>query len=92
MADYSGSITSGGTAQVAAPADASRATIYIAAPQDEDLWVSFGGTAVNDSPSIYVPAGGTLDYDQRHRSLITQAVSVRGATTGKKFTIIDTKM
>lgn len=90
MADYSGTITSGGTAQTAAGADANRARIFIAAPQDEDLWISFLGTAVADSPSILIPAGETFDSD--NRGLITRALSVIGATTGKKFTIIDTKM
>lgn len=92
MADYSGTITLGGTAQVAAAADANRATIYIASPQDEDMWVSFGGTAVADSPSILIPQGATLDYGLERRGLFTKAISVMGTTTGKKFTIIDSKL
>jgi hypothetical protein len=92
MADYSSTITTGGSAQTAAAADVNRGTLFMAAPQDEDLWHNFGTAAVADSPSILIPSGETVFYGPEWRSLITQYISVIGATTGKKFTIKDTKM
>lgn len=91
MADYSGTITTGGTAQTAAAADVNRMTLKIAAPQDEDLWYDFGRAAVADSPSYALLAGQTEFYGPEWRELITKSISVIGATTGKKFTITDTK-
>ncbi|HWT01211.1 MAG TPA: hypothetical protein VN256_13260 [Pyrinomonadaceae bacterium] len=92
MADYSSTITTGGSAQTAAAADANRATLLIQNSDDTDFWVRFGGTAAATSPSIFVGAGDTQFYGPEYRSLITQAISIFGATTGKKFTITDTKM
>lgn len=92
MADYSGSITLGGTAQTAAAADANRATLYVENSDDTDFWIRFNGTAAATSPSFPVEPGKTMMFGTDYRSLITQAISVYGATTGKKFTIVDTKM
>jgi hypothetical protein len=91
LADYSGSITSGGSAQTAAAADANRTTLLIQNASAEDLWINFGTTAVADSPSINIPAGESLFMDADRREFIAKAISIIGATTGSKFTIVDTK-
>jgi hypothetical protein len=92
MANYSGSITSGGTAQTAAAADPFRQSLFLENPSDTDLWYAFGTTAVADSPSFLLAAGSDAVFGPEHRGLITQSVSVLGATTGKKFTIVDSKL
>jgi hypothetical protein len=90
MADLSGSIASGGTAQVAATADVNRKALWISAPEEE-LWYAFGATAVSASPSFYLGMGDTAEYGPEWREMITKAISVFGATTGKKYTMFDTK-
>lgn len=92
MADYSGTITSGGAAQTAASADVNRGTLFIQNSDTEDKWYRFGGAAAATSPSIFLGAGETHEYGPEYRSLIVQAISIFGTTTGQKFTIIDTKM
>lgn len=91
MADYSGSVTLGGTAQTAAAADVNRMSLTIQNPSDTDIWVAFGATAVADSPSFLIEAGANAEYGPMWREMTTKAISVIGATTGKKYTIHDTK-
>jgi len=91
MADLSGSITSGGTAQVAAVADVNRTSLIGQNTSDTDMWIAFGATAVADTPSILISAGDNFSFGPEYRELITKAVSVIGATTGKKFSMFDTK-
>lgn len=91
MADYSGTITSGGSAQTAAAADVNRIGLRINNPSDTEFWYRFGGTAAADSPSQRVQPDETHTYSAEDRSLICQTISVYGATTGKKFTILDSK-
>lgn len=91
MADYSSTITSGGTAQTAATADANRNTLIVANDDDTDFWIAFGATAAATSPAILVAVGDKQFFGREHREIITKAISVFGATTGKKFTIYDTK-
>lgn len=91
MADYSSTITAGGTAQVAAAADVNRNTLIVANDDDTDFWISFGGTAAATSPAILVAAGDKQFYGREYRELITKAISIFGATTAKKYTLMDTK-
>lgn len=91
MADYSSTITSGGTAQTAAAADVNRNTLIVKNDDDTDFWISFGGTAAATSPAILIAAGDSAFFGREYRELITKAISIFGATTGKKFTMFDTK-
>lgn len=89
--DRSGTITSGGTAQTLAAANASRKYILIINISDTIMWVNFGVTAVQDSPSIpLMPStaagagdGGFVEYE----GLVCPSglASIIGPTTGKKF-------
>jgi hypothetical protein len=94
ITDRSGTITSGGTAQQAAAANASRRYLFIqnpGAPGQFDtapavpLWVNFGVTAVAAQPSIRINAGQTLVFDGRFVPVGT--VSVIAATTSTPFVI-----
>lgn len=80
--DRSGSITTGGTAQQLAAANAARKSLTIQNISDADLWVNeIGGTAAADtSGSWKVPAGSVFSVSTN------RAISIIGATTGKKFT------
>jgi len=84
--DKSGSITAGGTAQVAMVANGGRQGFVFQNVSAGDLWVDFTGTAVADKPSIKVVAGALLDCSDGGICPIT-AMSVIGATTGQKFTL-----
>lgn len=91
MANYSGTISSGGSAQTQAAADPNRVGLLIQNISDEDMWYAFGTTATSDTPSFYLAAGDTHTYASEFRQLISQAVSIIGATTGKKFVMHDAK-
>lgn len=84
--DASGSITAGGTAQAGPVANVGRSHLFIQNISDTTMWVNFGVTAVADQPSIQIVAGAILRYDAP--AFVPQgAVSVIGATTGKKFVL-----
>lgn len=78
----SGSITTGGTAQQLAPANASRKMLSGQNISSADLWINeVGGTAAVDTAGSYrVAAGASFKVNTN------QAVSVVGATAGQKFT------
>lgn len=82
----SGSITTGGTAQVLAPANAARVTLTAQNISTADLWVNeIGGTAAaNTAGSYRVVAGGAFSV------ATNQAISVVGATTGQAWTATET--
>lgn len=88
MADLSGSITSGGTAQTIGSYNPARRG-FIFQAGDEDKWIAFGATAITSSPSFYVAAGETLVLGEEFRDLIVRPISVIGATTNSKFTAFD---
>lgn len=81
--DLSGSITTGGTAQVLAAFNPRRR--YLSIQPEEDLWVSFGGTAVADAPSFLVGAGETVEWGSDSKEMICRPISILGATTGTEF-------
>ncbi len=85
LTDRSGTITLGGTAQTMMAANASRVYLLIQ-NQDatEDLWINFTTTAVEDEPSIRLPALSGFVMETGFVS--TQAVSVIAATTSHKWT------
>lgn len=88
----SGSITAGGTAQLAVAANDSRRYLLIQNKSTalESFWVDFDATAVADSPSIEIAPGVTIFWetgDAQEVYIPTGAISVIAATTGTKFTI-----
>ncbi len=78
-----GTIATGGTAQVAAAANSSRAGITLQNPAGaiEPLFYSFAGTATTSS--VALPIGATLMLDAR--TCPGSALSVLAATTGHVF-------
>lgn len=80
--DCSGTIATGGTSQQITTANGARSYLLIQATSASALWIGVGATAVADSPSIYIPAGGNWE------PLVppTQALHVLCATTGAKYT------
>jgi hypothetical protein len=80
-------ITTGGTAQVAIAADKTRRTIQIQNTSDTDMWCNFLATAVADT-GFMVKAGTEKTIRFADFPMIVNALSVVGATTGKKFNIL----
>lgn len=82
--DRSGTITTGGTAQTIAVANAYRTHFAIINPPTatETLYVSFTGTATANSMQLL--AGGSIIYDAP-QFVPNSAVSVFAATTGHAF-------
>lgn len=83
--DRSGSITTGGTAQVLMAANASRRAWSIQNTSTVDLWVNeIGATAVLAPPSIWLQPGAY--YESQASYCSPSAISIIGATTGQTFT------
>lgn len=81
-ADRSGTITTGGTAQVLAPAFPGRHGCMIQNQSGGDLWVSEVGTAAPTQPSVKVPAGQQFLCMSPAAGA---ALSLFGATTAQAF-------
>jgi hypothetical protein len=82
--DRSGSITTGGAAQVAMAALATRKAYFFQNVSSEIMWGSFTGTAVpNAAGSFPISPNGIIRSTQVCE---TTALSIYGATTGKVFT------
>jgi hypothetical protein len=81
-ADRSGTITTGGTAQVAMPAFPGRKGCMIQNQSAGSLWVSETAAAVAASPSILIPAGQQFLCMSPASG---QAYSIIGATTAQAF-------
>jgi len=82
--DRSGSITTGGAAQVAMAALATRKAYFFQNVSSEIMWGSFTGTAVpNAAGSFPIQPNGIIRSTQVCE---TTALSIYGATTGQKFT------
>ena len=79
-------ITTGGTAQVAIAADPSRRQICIQNTSDTGMWCNFLATAAADT-GWYLAPTGTRVMRFADWPMIINALSVVGATTGKKFNI-----
>ena len=84
--DRSGTITTGGTSQVLAAANANRKYVFI---QNHDpaeaLWVNFGVAAIAGQPSLSIPANGGA-FVMETLLVDTQQINVIAATTGHAFT------
>lgn len=80
--DKSGSITTAGTAQVLAAANAARTSLVGQNISAGDLWINeIGGTAAADTAGSYkVVAGQAFEVGTN------RAISLWGATAGQKFT------
>ena len=80
-----GTITTGGTAQVAAPNNPSRREITIVNNSVSDLWVNPLGTAG--------PAGlngsSVISPGAKKEEEASSAISIFGATTGQAFTVVE---
>lgn len=83
LADLSGSITSGGTSQVLAPANSKRTYLLIQNISDETMWLNFGAAASADASSFKLVANG--GFESPPHFIPNQSVNIIGATTGKKF-------
>lgn len=84
LADGSGSITTGGTAQTVFAANTNRRYLYIQNNSTAALWINFTTTATTSQPSIQIAAGADFVMDGSFVS--TELVSIVGATTGQTFT------
>jgi hypothetical protein len=82
--DLSGTITSGGTAQVLAEANSDREGWFLQNHSVESLWVSDVGTAAASQPSIEIKAG--VAYETPYGGSSGAELSIFGATTGSAFT------
>jgi hypothetical protein len=82
--DKSGTVTSGGAAQVLMAANTARRGFLIQNNSTADLWISSVGTAAATQPSLWLPAGSY--YEPPETGVPTTAVSIFGATTGQTFT------
>ena len=80
--DRSGTITTGGTAQVVLPAWTGRHGCMVQNQSAGSLWVSETATAVAGPPSILVPAGQQFLCMSPASG---QAYSIIGATTAQAF-------
>ncbi len=80
--DRSATITTGGTAQQLAAANASRKSLTVQNISDADMWINEigGAAAVDTAGSWKVPAGSVFSVSTN------RAVSIVAAATGKKFT------
>jgi len=82
----SGSITTGGTAQVLMAAKTQaheRSGFFIQNISSGDLWIHDLGTATQDQPSIKIASGGF--FTMVGADCPDTAISIIGATTGQKF-------
>lgn len=83
LTDRSGTITSGGTSQQVAAANSSRKYFMLQNISDETMWIDFGVSAVQDTPSIKITTGGAFFAEGSFVS--DQVINIISATTGKKF-------
>lgn len=81
-ANRSGTVTTGGVAQVLAPAWTGRHGCVVQNQSVGDLWVSEVGTAAATQPSIKVPAGNQYLCMSPASD---GAISIFGATTAQAF-------
>lgn len=85
VANRSGTITTGGTAQVLCSANPTRRGLVLQNNSTGDLWINRnGGTAILGQPSLCIPSGSYYETPVGGNTL--EAVSIIGATTGQEFT------
>lgn len=84
LVDKSGTITSGGAAQTLAAANTARKYLIVQNVSQENLWINFTTTAVQNQPSILLLPNGSFVMEGSYVS--TELVSIIGTTTGSTFT------
>lgn len=82
--DRSGVIALGGTSQTAMPANPERVYLFFQNISDTDMWISFGASAVMDSPSILIPSGQSFPLNG---FVSTELMSVICLTTAKRYVL-----
>lgn len=85
LTDGSGTIDTGGTSQQVFAANANRVYLFIQNNSIETLWIQFGGAAVEDQPSIQLPASGD-GFTMESNFVSTESVEIIGASAGSEFT------
>ena len=87
LTDRSVTITTGGTAQDAAPANPNRVYLLIQNPSGNSgsVWFAIGTTATAASPAIELQPGQA--WESQSSLCPTGAVSLIHATTGTKITV-----
>jgi hypothetical protein len=83
LASRSGTITTGGTAQVLAAANSSRRGFSLLNLSSGDIWINELGTAAASQPSIKIVSGAYFETPAGYGSV--GVISVFGATTGQAF-------
>lgn len=83
LANISGTVTTGGTAQNAAGANTSRKGFWIQNLSSGDLWINTLATAAASQPALKLTAG--TYYEAPPGGAGTGAISVFGATTGQAW-------
>jgi hypothetical protein len=77
----SGTITTGGTAQVLAPANIERRGLWVQNVSDTDMWINEQGNAAATQPSMKLVPGALYEFPVS----VGSAISIFCATTGKAF-------
>lgn len=83
LTSRSGTITTGGTAQQLAAANANRLGFSVQNLSTGDLWINTPGTAAASQPSIKLVSGAYFETPAGYGA--TGAISIFGATTGQAF-------
>lgn len=85
LTDGSGTITTGGTAQLVFAANPNRRYLLIQNQSSGVLWFNWTATAVEGQPSAQLAANGG-SFVMESGFVSTEAISIIGATTGQAFT------
>lgn len=86
FANYSGSITTGGTSQQQIALNGARRYLIIQNVSAGDLWVDFETPAVLDQPSIRLVPGASAEWSAGGTGFVpVGALHIIGATTGQLF-------
>lgn len=83
LTDRSGTITTGGTAQVLMAANAARTGFWVQNNSSSDLWINSLGTAAAGGSSLRLRPGDL--YETPAFAVPATAISIYGATTGQVF-------
>ena len=83
--DRSGTITTGGTSQQLAAANATRNYLLVQNQATTgNIWVNFTAAATTAQPSIKIPAGASYSWPDGN-VISTEVVNVTGDNTGMAF-------
>jgi hypothetical protein len=85
--DRSGTITTGGTAQQLAAANAGRVYLLVQNIGSANLWVNWTGTATQAGGSVSITPGGSAEWSAGGTGFVPRgAISIIGPTTAQAFT------